>query len=299
MYEEDSVDELIVKVARVPGRVVDVSMAPGSTILDALGSAGIAYENCSISVNGEPVDLNRALYPMETILIVNQHIKGAADKIGKPPTRTGFLSSTRRIKREMAGQTVLKGNDPERAVGGVVIPLDVYSDIVELCTRSGHNEVGWFGTMSITRGRVDIDEVFLPAQVVSPVTTDITGLQGVAQDLIAAGRIDDLDRLHFWGHCHPGTSAPSPSPMDEDTFDELSRSCPSCLMGIFSQDGRKAYFRLRHHGLDVRMGWKVVWAESGKRFEDFSGKVTVHRAVAPTFRRASSSYSRGWTFGGK
>ena len=77
MYEEDSMGELMVKVARVPGRVVDVSMAPGSTILDALGSAGIAYENCSISVNGEPVDLNRALYPMETILIVNQHIKGA------------------------------------------------------------------------------------------------------------------------------------------------------------------------------------------------------------------------------
>ena len=185
---------------------------------------------------------------------------------------------------------MLVGNapGPEEAV---VLPFAVYQDIVELCLRSGHNEVGWFGTMALIDGCVHIDEIFLPQQHVSPVTTDITGLQGVAEALISAGRFDDLGRLHFWGHCHPGNRAPYPSGMDEDTFARLCEECPSCLMGIFSQDGKKAYFRLHHHGFDVRLGWRVVWSPAGERFADFDSKVTPRPLITNFTRSPFRSHS--------
>lgn len=62
--------------------------------------------------------------------------------------------------------------------------------------------------------------------------------------------------------------------MDEDTFARLCEECPSCLMGIFSQDGKKAYFRLYHEGFEIRLGWRVVWSPECERFEDFDEKVT-------------------------
>ena len=324
MYEDERADAtgeaegVMVKVARVPGRVVDVIVPLGGTVADALRLAEIGYDGCAISVNGEAAGLDRVVNPMETLLVVNQHIKGAADSFwddwddevrssrteaAATTTMTsaaaGTTGLTRRARRPptMTGQTVLKGNDPERRREGVVFTVPVYQRIVELCVRSGHNEVGWFGTMDLTGGEVVIDDIFLPEQVVSTATVDITGLEGIAQGLIADGRIDDLGRLHFWGHCHPGTQAPMPSGMDEDTFDELSKNCPSCLMGIFSQDGRKAYFRLRHHGFDMRLGWRVVWPEQVNTFEDFDEKVSVRRFTPRRSRGLTTSSSRGTTSG--
>ena len=50
--------------------------------------------------------------------------------------------------------------------------------------------------MTLDKDQLRIDEIFLPAQTVSAVTTDITGLQGIAQELISAGRIDDIRQEH-------------------------------------------------------------------------------------------------------
>jgi len=191
-------------------------------------------------------------------------------------------------------QTLFEGNAPEklRRSSGVVIPFSVYRRIVELCTRSGHNEVGWVGTMALRGQEIHIDDIFLPAQRVSMVTVDITGLQGVAESLISSGRIDEINRLHFWGHCHPSRAAPFPSGMDEETFLKLSESCPSCLMGIFSQDGRKAYFRLRHHGFEARLGWRVTLSESGESFPDFDDKVKPAQTFPSHRGRLGGSFWR-------
>ena len=70
----------MVKVARVPGRVVDVFLPAKSTIGDALAQAEVTSRGCAITINGEPVNLEQLIHSNQTILVVNQHIKGAAKK---------------------------------------------------------------------------------------------------------------------------------------------------------------------------------------------------------------------------
>jgi len=69
---------LLGKVAGVPGRVVDVCLPHNSAIADALREAGVDSSGCSVTVNGEGVGLDRAVEALETILVVNQHIRGAS-----------------------------------------------------------------------------------------------------------------------------------------------------------------------------------------------------------------------------
>lgn len=154
----------------------------------------------------------------------------------------------------------------------VVIPLHVYSKIVELCLKSGAMEVAWFGTIEMRNNEIHIDEVYLPRQEVGVVTAEITGIAEIANKFIQEGRIDDCERLRFWGHCHPGTNLPAPSKVDLDTYEQLSKDCPTFLMGIFSSDGAKVYFSLRHHGLDLLLPWRVV-TSAGSNFPDFAQKV--------------------------
>lgn len=162
---------------------------------------------------------------------------------------------TRFYKQEITcfiGDSPDRGKHPE-----VVIPLQVYQGIVELCQKSEENEVGWFGTMTVERASVRIHEIFLPTQNVTTVTVDITGIAEIAEMLASSGRADDLNRLHFWGHCHPGSSV-YPSSVDLGTYAELLENSETLLMGIFSADATKAYFRLHHYGMDILLGWRVV-----------------------------------------
>jgi len=167
----------------------------------------------------------------------------------------------------------------------VVIPLHVYSKIVELCLKSGTLEIAWFGTIVMRGNEIYIDEVYLPRQEIGVVTAEITGIAEVASEFVNQGRIDDCERLRFWGHCHPGTNLPAPSSVDLGTYEQLCNDCPTFLMGIFSCDGTKGYFRLRHHGLDMLLPWRVV-TSAGSNFPDFNQKVKSSYAAAysPRYR---------------
>jgi len=182
-----------------------------------------------------------------------------------------------RARRNPPHQEIIykQGNEPRtRTDPEVVIPIGVYAQIVELCNLSGANEVGWFGTMRVENNQVFIDEIFLPEQRVTPVTVDISGLPEIALDLMQQGRKDDVARLHFWGHCHPGNGAPGPSGQDEREWNELIADSPIMLMGIFSCDANYAYWRLFYHGVTLRIGWRVVVQKpNGPFFEDFHEKV--------------------------
>jgi len=190
--------------------------------------------------------------------------------------RGGVLARKPKWAKKKKQEIIYKqGNEPTNILNPeVVIPIDVYAQIVELCHRSGQNEVGWFGTMTVSKDRVLIDEIFLPTQRVSPVTVDISGLPEIAANLAQEGRMDDVARLHFWGHCHPGGGPPGPSGQDEREWRELIADSPIILMGIFSCDANNAYWRLYYHGLILRLGWRVICQKpDGPFFEDFDSKV--------------------------
>lgn len=104
-------------------------------------------------------------------------------------------------------------------------------------------------------------------------TVDITGLDALGTQLIEEGREDVIDKLHLWWHCHPGDSV-HPSGTDEATYSRLTKNCPDMIMGIFSKDAQTAYFRLRHHGMNIAIPWKVVHS-NGDKFADFNDKVEV------------------------
>lgn len=164
----------------------------------------------------------------------------------------------------------------------IVLPESVWTAIKELCRKSANNEVGWFGTMTQIQQFIFLDEIFLPEQTVGPATTDITGLAGVGTDLVEQDRLDDFQRLRFWGHCHPGDGV-TPSGTDEDTFSEqvgdLEDGDKIFLMGIFSKSGQIAYWRLHWHGLSFRLGWAVL---SDQEYDE----------VFPDFDKAVKSYGR-------
>lgn len=139
----------------------------------------------------------------------------------------------------------------------VTIPQQAYRKIQELCRKSGRNEVGWFGTMRLVGSQAVIDEVFLLEQEVTSVTTDIRGLTKLASRLLKEGRDAEVNKLHAWFHCHPGSGV-TPSGQDESTYQELCKSSETILMMIFSKDATRAYARLRFHGMDIHLGWCVV-----------------------------------------
>lgn len=145
-----------------------------------------------------------------------------------------------------------------RGHANVILVEPVYTQIKELCRKSGSNEVGWFGTLEVHGGNAIIRKIWLLEQEVSTVTTDIKGLSKLASQLIKDGKVDDLDKLHAWFHCHPGQSV-HPSGTDETTYKELCQGSQGApiLMMIFSKDASKAYARLHFHGLDLELGWKV------------------------------------------
>lgn len=179
----------------------------------------------------------------------------------------------------------------------VKIPLSEYCKIAELCRKSGSYEIGWFGTLYVEDYGVRVGEIFLPDQEVGYATVDITGLEGLAMDLISQNRVEEAGRLWFWGHCHPSKNT-NPSCTDEKEYDELCESCPTMLMGIFSDDASTAYFRLRHHGMDIRMNWEIDALEHGENytivhnhFSDFKEKVSFK--AQPHYLSGYSGYIGG------
>ena len=77
--------DVAVKVARVPGRVVDVFLPAKSTVADALKQAEVSARGCAVTIEGAPASMEQLIKPHQTILVVNERIKGASKK---KPTMT-------------------------------------------------------------------------------------------------------------------------------------------------------------------------------------------------------------------
>jgi hypothetical protein len=183
-------------------------------------------------------------------------------------------------QKKVVWREVLRGPRLESGSFGyqplVTLTKKVYEMCQELCRKSESKEVGWFGTIDVLESQVLVDDIFLMEQQVGFASVDIGGLPKLGQRLIKEKRLEDLGRLHAWFHCHPGSGV-SPSGQDEATYKELWSQAQgeSILMGIFSKDATIAYFRLRHHGFDIPMTWRVVAPDTdvAEYFPNFSDLV--------------------------
>lgn len=70
---------LQVKVARVPGKIVEVALEEGdATVKKALETAGISdYSNASLTIEERTVGLNDEIADGDTLLVANRSVKGA------------------------------------------------------------------------------------------------------------------------------------------------------------------------------------------------------------------------------
>jgi len=68
---------LNIKVARVPGMVKEITVPLGSTVGDALRSADVMADGCTLTINGATVNRDSALVDGQTILVAKQSVKGA------------------------------------------------------------------------------------------------------------------------------------------------------------------------------------------------------------------------------
>lgn len=66
-------------------------------------------------------------------------------------------------------------------------------------------EIGWLCTVNRRKnGDFLIEDVFVPKQICTLSTTEITadGNAELLQELLSKGRMEDVNRLHCWGHSH-------------------------------------------------------------------------------------------------
>lgn len=100
-------------------------------------------------------------------------------------------------------------------------------------------EIGWWGTVRKDGNTYTIEDVFVPKQVVSGGTTEISGdgLNKVVDDLLV--QQGHADNLLYWGHLHPTFSC-TPSHTDEKTtqgFVDNTDPGSFFIRGIYNKKG--------------------------------------------------------------
>lgn len=140
----------------------------------------------------------------------------------------------------------------------VFITPDAYADMLAIAENSGVDEIGWLGTVTdLGGGKYLIDGVHMPAQAVHGATCELTedGIGELFTEL-ATTNFEACEKMHFWGHVHPGNST-SPSDQDESQMDQFVHN-DWFIRGIFGRHGR-AEFTFFDYKNGVR--WNdVVWA---------------------------------------
>jgi hypothetical protein len=105
--------------------------------------------------------------------------------------------------------------------------------------RNNTKEVGWWGTVLKNGDTYTIEDIFVPKQVVTSATTEISpeGLAEVAIKLME--KQGHADNLLYWGHLHPNFAV-TPSSTDERTTQEYLETFDApayFIRGIYNKQG--------------------------------------------------------------
>lgn len=123
----------------------------------------------------------------------------------------------------------------------IFITPETYGDMLAIAENSGADEIGWLGTVAeLGGGGYLINGIYLPAQSVHGATCELTE-EGIGELFteLATSDFAACEKMHFWGHVHPGNST-SPSGQDESQMNQFSHN-DWFIRGIFGRGGRAEF----------------------------------------------------------
>jgi hypothetical protein len=131
---------------------------------------------------------------------------------------------------------------------------------IEYIVDQVDSEVGWFGLVDeLDNGDYLITDIYIPQQIVSGVTVDMTpnAIAELAHQLMEEGK--DPSKLRYEGHSHVNMAV-NPSGTDEEMVDDFLADCPYFIRGIYNKKNesrvdvfdktRGLVFNKVDHGLD-------------------------------------------------
>ena len=151
----------------------------------------------------------------------------------------------------------------------------------------GETEIGGFG-ISASEDLLKVEDFVLVAQQTTAVTVafdDLAVGDFFDRQIDAGRRPEQCGRI--WLHTHPGHD-PTPSAVDEETFQRVFGRCDWAVMGIVARNGA-SYARLQWHvgpGGRQRLGLGVDYAG------EFLG--SDHAAWGAEYDRCVSPVADGW-----
>jgi hypothetical protein len=169
----------------------------------------------------------------------------------------------------------------------IFITPDAYADMLAIAENSGSDEIGWLGTVTeLGDARYLIDSAHMPAQAVHGATCELTedGIGELFTEL-ATTDFEACERMHFWGHVHPGNST-SPSSQDEEQMNQFAHN-DWFIRGIFGRQSR-AEFTFFDYRNGVRWNdvpWAIHCPVSEERRAKWAAEVAakVEKIVVPAF----------------
>lgn len=125
----------------------------------------------------------------------------------------------------------------------IVISQNAFNDIKSIVSQCGENEISWLGSVDKVENIYYINNVYLVKQTVSTATTEIEpeAIAELATQLILEKKLQEVNKLRFWGHLHPSNST-SPSITDEKQMILfVNEKTDFYIRGIFGRKGRAEF----------------------------------------------------------
>jgi len=123
------------------------------------------------------------------------------------------------------------------------------------------NEITWYGDIEKTDvGDLYINDVFVPTQEVTRVSTSIEDFNVIVPEAVEAG-LNPM-KLKAWFHLHPNGMSTSPSSVDVEQTDEYLKTWSYILRGIINNEGE---FQLDYFDKDAGLQYSNL-----RHFIDFS-----------------------------
>lgn len=149
--------------------------------------------------------------------------------------------------------------------------------------KVGNNEVAWLGTVKeLNKDLFLVDEIFFLEQRVDAVTFDLVeeDVARLTHELIKEGRQDDVNRIRFLGHVHPGNSVTA-SGHDLDQMDIFANGNPYFIQAIYGRTGgsRFCFYDYTNHMKYEDIPWDIDFEEDESRRAEIEAlaeeKVTI------------------------